>query len=66
MPPQLYKRLDKWTHEPQSNFNHKKHIFNASRVLLFSSLIKSENSKTYLLSSTTKTQKQLYFIALVT
>jgi hypothetical protein len=28
MPPQLYERVDKWTHEPQSNFNHKKHLSN--------------------------------------
>jgi hypothetical protein len=28
MPPQLYERVHKWTHEPRSNFNHKKHLFN--------------------------------------
>jgi hypothetical protein len=29
MPPQLYERVDKWTHETRSNFNHKKHLSNA-------------------------------------
>jgi hypothetical protein len=27
MPPQLFERVDKWTYEPRSNFNHKKNIF---------------------------------------
>jgi hypothetical protein len=26
MPPQLHERVGKWTHEPRSNLNHKKHI----------------------------------------
>jgi hypothetical protein len=26
MPPQLNERVGKWTHEPQSNLNHKKHL----------------------------------------
>jgi hypothetical protein len=30
MPPRLYERVDKWTHEPRSNFNHKKHLSNTS------------------------------------
>jgi hypothetical protein len=36
MPPQLYERVDKWTHELQSNFNHKKHLSNSfSCILIF-------------------------------
>jgi hypothetical protein len=27
MPPQLHERVGKWTHEPRSNLNHKKHFF---------------------------------------
>jgi hypothetical protein len=26
MPPQLYERVDKWTHKSRANFNHKKHL----------------------------------------
>jgi hypothetical protein len=40
--------VDKWIHEPRSNFNHKKHLFNTFIRTLFSALIKSENTKTYL------------------
>jgi hypothetical protein len=30
MPPQFNKRVGKWTHEPRSNLNHKKHLFKTS------------------------------------
>jgi hypothetical protein len=43
-------RIDKWTYEPRSNFNHKKYLSNACTCILNSYLIKSENTKTYLLS----------------
>jgi hypothetical protein len=37
MPPQIYERVDKWIHELQSNFNHKKHISDTFiRTLIFS------------------------------
>jgi hypothetical protein len=29
MPPQLHERVGKWTHEPRSSFNHKKHLSDA-------------------------------------
>jgi hypothetical protein len=29
MPPQLYERVDKWTHEPRSKFNNEKHLSNS-------------------------------------
>jgi hypothetical protein len=29
MPPQIYKRVDKWTHEPRSILNHKNHVLAA-------------------------------------
>jgi hypothetical protein len=29
MPPQLHERVGKWTHEPLSNLNNKKHLFDA-------------------------------------
>jgi hypothetical protein len=50
LPPQLCERVEKWTHEPRSNFNHKKHLSNTFTCILISALIKSENTKTYLLS----------------
>jgi hypothetical protein len=34
MPPQLYERVDEWTHEPRSNFKHKKRLSNACTCLL--------------------------------
>jgi hypothetical protein len=42
MPPQLYERVDKWTHKPQSILNHKKQLSTAFTILAF---IKSENYK---------------------
>jgi hypothetical protein len=42
MPPHLYERVEEWTHEPLSNFNHKKHLL---LDFAFSALIKSENTK---------------------
>jgi hypothetical protein len=36
MPPQLYERVDKCTHELRSNFNHKKHLSNTfNRTFIF-------------------------------
>jgi hypothetical protein len=43
MPPQLYERVDKWTHEPWSNPTH-------LHTLLFLASFKSKNTKTHLLS----------------
>jgi hypothetical protein len=51
MPPQLYERVGKWTHEPQSNFNHKKHFSNAfARTFIFSIILfqKYKNIFTFL------------------
>jgi hypothetical protein len=42
MPPHLYERVDKLTHELWSIFNRKKHLLLA---FTFSALIKSENTK---------------------
>jgi hypothetical protein len=42
MPPHLYERVNKWTHEPWSIFIHKKHLLVA---FIFPALIKSENTK---------------------
>jgi hypothetical protein len=42
MTPQLYERVDKWTHEPRSILNHKKHL---SIAFTFSALNKFENNK---------------------
>jgi hypothetical protein len=49
MPPQLHERVGKWTHEPRSNLNHKKHLFDTSICTLISALNYSKNIKTYLL-----------------
>jgi hypothetical protein len=50
MPPQLYERVDKWTHEPGPILIIRNTFPTLARVRLFSALIKSENTKTYLLS----------------
>jgi hypothetical protein len=62
----LCERVDKWTHEPRSNLI----ITNTFPLLLFTSLIlaliKYGNHKnTFPFAITLKTQKQLYFTALV-
>jgi hypothetical protein len=51
MPPQLYERVDKWTHEPRSNFNHKKHLSNVfTHTFIFSIILfrKYKNIFTFL------------------
>jgi hypothetical protein len=50
-PPQLYERVGKWTHEPRSNFNHKKHLSSAfTHTFIFSIILfrKYENIFTLL------------------
>jgi hypothetical protein len=49
-PPQLYERVGKRTHEPRSNFNHKKHLSTHLHTLLFLASFYSENTKTYFVS----------------
>jgi hypothetical protein len=40
MPPQLHERIGKWTHEPQSNFNHKKHLSDVfTYAFIFSTIL---------------------------
>jgi hypothetical protein len=39
MPPQLRERVGKWTHEPRSNLNHKKHLSDAFTHTFISSTI---------------------------
>jgi hypothetical protein len=51
IPPQLYERVDKWIHEPRSNFNYKKHLFNAfTHTFIFSIILfpKYKNIFTFL------------------
>jgi hypothetical protein len=51
VPPQLHERVGKWTHEPQSNFNHNKHLSNAfSFTFIFSIILfwKYKNIFTFL------------------
>jgi hypothetical protein len=52
MTSQLYERVDKWTHEPRSILNHKKH-FSAAFTLFFC------NFSFYLIR---KYQKYIYFL----
>jgi hypothetical protein len=64
MPPQLYERVDKWTHESQSNLNHKKHISNAfTHSFIFSIILfwKYKNIFTFL-HTQPKPQKHHYCI----
>jgi hypothetical protein len=64
MPPQLRERVGKWTHEPRSNFNHKKHFSDAfTHSFIFSTILfrKYKNIFTFL-HKTTKTQKHYYHI----
>jgi hypothetical protein len=63
MPPQLHERVGKWTHQPRSNLNHKKHLFDTSICTLISALNYSKNTKhIYFLAYTYKTQKHHYRI----
>jgi hypothetical protein len=50
MPPQLYERIHKWTHEPSPILIIRNTFQTLFHALLFLALIKSENTKTYLLS----------------
>jgi hypothetical protein len=70
MPPHLYERVDKWTYEHLSIFNHNKHLLldftciyifciNYSKKNLFTFCNYNENPKTSLLSAL------VYIIALV-
>jgi hypothetical protein len=69
MPPHLYERVDKWTHEPRSIFNNKKHLL---LDFSFYALIKSENTKNIFTSCNYNKNPQtsllfalIYIIALV-
>jgi hypothetical protein len=51
MLPQLCERVGKWTHEPRSNFNYKKHLFDAfTHFFIFSTILfwKYKNIFTFL------------------
>jgi hypothetical protein len=66
MPPQLYERVDKWTHDPRSNFNHKKHLSNTFiHTFIFSIKLFRKYKNIYFLVFPYKTQKHLYRINLV-
>jgi hypothetical protein len=63
MPPQLYERVGKWTHEPRSNFNHMKPLSNAFTFTFFQHhFILKIQKYIYFLAYTTKTQKHHYRI----
>jgi hypothetical protein len=64
MPPQLHERVGKWTHEPRSNFNHKKHLSDSfTYSFIFSTILCWKYKKhIYFLAHTTKTQKHHYRI----
>jgi hypothetical protein len=68
---QLYERVDKWTHESWSNFNHKKHISNTFiRTFIFSIILfrKYKNIFTFLHTHTKLKipfPHHIYFIALL-
>jgi uncharacterized membrane protein YdbT with pleckstrin-like domain len=48
MPSQLYERIDKWTHEPRSKFNHKKHISNTfTRTFIFNIILFQKYKKIF-------------------
>jgi hypothetical protein len=71
MPPQLRERVGKWTHEPVSNFIHKKHLSDAFTHSFIFSTILFRKYKTYLLSCShnqnpkTPLPHHIYFIALL-
>jgi hypothetical protein len=68
MPPQYHERVGKWTHEPQANLNHKKHIFNAfTHSFIFSQhhFIPKIEKYIHSLAHTTKTQKHHYHIIFI-
>jgi hypothetical protein len=51
MPPQLHEKVGKWIHEPWSNLNHKKHLFDAfTFTSIFSTILfrKYKNIFTFL------------------
>jgi hypothetical protein len=59
MPTQLRERVGKWTHEPRSDLNHKKHLSNA---FMDSFIFPKIQKHIYFLAHTTKTQKHHYRI----
>jgi hypothetical protein len=71
MPPQNHERWDKWTHEPRSNLNHNKHVFDAFMHSFIFSIILLWKYKNNLLSCThnqnpkTSLSHHIYFIALL-
>jgi hypothetical protein len=62
MTPQLYERVDKWTHKPRSILNHKKHL---SIAFTFSALNKFENNKKDTFDNHTQNPKTTLPFALV-
>jgi hypothetical protein len=46
MPPQHQERVGKWTHEPWSNLNHKKHLYDAFTHLFIFIIILFRKYKT--------------------
>jgi hypothetical protein len=72
MRPQLHDRVGKWTHEPRSNFNHKKHLADAfTNSFIFSIILfrKFKNIFTFLCTqpkskNTITASYLLYFIVI--
>jgi hypothetical protein len=60
-PLHLYERVVKWTHEPRSNFNHKKQISTPLLSFIFAKLIKWGNAKYFIISTHISTQKHLFY-----